>query len=332
MACSPALNEEKIVAIMAKIANPPGGGQGLRLGLGDDCAIVESNEPLALTADMLLEGVHFSTAYMSFREIGHRAMAANLSDLAAMGASPAFALLSLGLPPAMEAGHIEQLGQGMMLLAARHNVALIGGDTVRAPQLTINLCLLGKLVCAPLLRSQAKVGHHIWVTGPLGLSAGGLFCLRHGLTVNHAFTSLINAHRQPTPRVEAGLVLARHGLEGALMDVSDGLSTDLARMCQASQVKGVLREASIPIAPELELLARENGLNPFSLALNGGEDFELLFTCPPAAEAGLIPLMRRQGLAPACLGYIEAGQGVWLERENGLEEISFSGFDHFKQG
>jgi thiamine-monophosphate kinase len=301
---------------------------GLELGFGDDCALLRSPYPLAVTTDMLVDGVHFSLDYMTFEEIGFRAMAANLSDLAAMGASPAFGLLSLGLP-AGDSAQVEQLLQGMLGLAARHGLILVGGDTVKAPLLTINLCLLGRIEHTPLKRSLAKVGHSIWLTGPLGLSGAGLYCLRNHMSQEGAWQSLIAAHKKPVPRVEAGLVLARSGIAGGVMDISDGLATDLARMCQSSHVGATVKAEALPLSETLLALARITGQDPLQWALRGGEDFELLFTCTPAVESQLAAQLRQTGLNPIKIGRVNAAPGVFLQKQNQCHKIDFQGFDHF---
>jgi thiamine-monophosphate kinase len=306
----------------------PGAALGLQLGFGDDCALLQSPYPLAVTTDMLVEGVHFSPDYMTFEEIGFRAMAANLSDLAAMGANPAFALLSLGVP-ACNGAQIEQLLHGMLSLAAEHGLALVGGDTVKAPLLTINLCLIGRIEHTPLKRSLAKVGHSIWLTGPLGVSGAGLYCLRNRMPQEGAWQSLIAAHKKPVPRVEAGLVLARSGAAGGVMDISDGLATDLARMCQAARVGATVEAEALPLSATLLELARITCQDPLQWALQGGEDFELLFTCVPAVENQLAAQLRKTGLNPVKIGRINAAPGVFLQKQNQCHKIDFQGFDHF---
>jgi thiamine-monophosphate kinase len=277
---------------------------------------------------MLVENVHFSTSYMSFQEIGYRAMAVNLSDLAAMGAEPRFGLLSLGLKENPEESQVHDLLSGMLELAGRHGLTLVGGDTVRAPFLTINLCLLGQCQ-APLLRSRAREGDLIMVTGPLGLSAAGLACLRRGLE-DAVCAPLIAAHKCPVPRLAAGQALAASGLAGAVMDISDGLTTDLNRLARASRLKAVLEAGRIALTPELRQTAGRLQQDPLDWALSGGEDFELLFTCRPHQEAQVVELLTRRGqVLPCRIGTMEAGSGVYLCRQGQRRELNMSGYDHF---
>lgn len=323
------LNEEQIVSLIARFNQTLPKDDSLLMGPGDDCAIIQHNLPLAVTTDMLVEGVHFRSSYMSFYEIGYRAMAVNLSDLAAMGARPVHAMLSLGLPESPDRDQVNQFMRGLTELPSAHGFRLAGGDTVRSSQLTINLCLLGALQYAPLLRSQAKAGQQIWVTGPLGQAHAGLYCLEHNLAGNAQWQTLVDAHKRPLPRLAAGACLARHGLEGAVMDISDGLASDAARLCHASGLGARLYEKMIPLTAATRNLAEEVSQNPLDWALFGGEDFELLFTAWPAQAERMAFLLRELGLKPARVGEMEQGAGVWLEGAVNAREISFKGFDHF---
>jgi thiamine-monophosphate kinase len=323
------LSEEDIISLITALLAGQAAGPELLLGPGDDCALFKAEGPLAATTDMLVENVHFSTSYMTFWEIGYRAMAANLSDLAAMGARPRYGLLSLGLAAPPREHQVKDLLGGMLDLAARHGLILIGGDTVKAPVLTINLCLWGESP-SPLLRSRAEAGDSILVSGPLGLSAAGLACLRRGLR-DPAWAPLIAAHKLPVPRLAAGQVLASSGLAGAVMDISDGLATDLARLSRSSRIKAVLEAPLIPLSRELRQAAGCLNHNPLLWALGGGEDFELLFTCRPQNEKRLVSLLTREAqVAPYRIGRVESGSGVYLRRQEGCREISREGYDHFR--
>ena len=321
------LNEESIVSLIADMLTGQAQRPDVILGVGDDCALLKGCGTLAATTDLLIDQVHFSTAYMSPYEIGYRAMAANLSDLAAMGARPAYGLLSLGLTANPTATLVRELLSGLLELAARHGLTLVGGDTVKAGDLTINLCLLGQ-VETPLTRDNAKPGDSILVTGPLGLSAAGLACLQNGLAESRELPSLIQAHKMPLPRLAAGLALAESGLAGAVMDISDGLATDLARMCQCSQVGAVVDAGRIPLTPALLHAARLLKHDALNWALRGGEDFELLITCRAQDEAALLGLLQPH-CTPYCIGRIQAEPGVFLDQHGQLMEIGMQGFDHF---
>jgi thiamine-monophosphate kinase len=324
------LSEEDILGLIADLLGRQPVAGDVRLGVGDDCALLRASGTLAVTTDMLVENVHFSLSYMSLKEIGYRAMAANLSDLAAMGARPRFGLLSLGLSAAPSQSQVQELLQGMLELAGRHGLLLVGGDTVKAPVLTINLCLLGQCE-TPLLRSQAREGDIIMVTGPLGLSAAGLACLRQGLE-DPFCAPLIAAHKFPAPRLAAGQALAASGLAGAVMDISDGLAMDLNRLARSSRVRAVVEAQRIPLTPELRQAAGRLGQDPLAWALGGGEDFELLFSCHPAREEQVVELLTRCGqVSPCRIGGIEAGSGVCLCQTGGCRELGRHGYDHFME-
>jgi thiamine-monophosphate kinase len=323
------LTEEDIISLITGMLAGQEASPDLLLGPGDDCALFQAEGPLAATTDMLVENIHFSTRYMNFWEIGYRAMAANLSDLAAMGARPRYGLLSLGLAEPPQAGQVKDLLKGMLDLAARHGLLLIGGDTVKAPVLTINLCLLGENP-SPLLRSRAEAGDSILVTGPLGLSAAGLACLRQGLR-DPVFSSLISAHKLPSPRLAAGQALAASGLAGAVMDISDGLATDLGRLSRSSRVKAVVEAPLLTLGRELRQAAERLNQDPLLWALCGGEDFELLFTCRRQNEKRLVKLLTQSAqVAPYRIGRVEPGSGVYLRRQEDCREISMEGYDHFR--
>jgi thiamine-monophosphate kinase len=273
---------------------------------------------LALTTDMLVEGRHFA-AGVDARSIGHKSLAVNLSDLAAMGAAPRWALLAIGLPSA-DAGWVENFAAGFFALAERHGVELIGGDTTRSALRTISITAIGELPSGvALYRSAAKAGDDIWVSGELG---GAALALRH--------PDIAEAKKRldwPEPRVELGERL--RGLARAAIDVSDGLAGDLGHIVERSQVAAVVEYERIPrpavfktIDPALE---RE-------CLLSGGDDYELVFTAPASRRDAIVALGRELGLVLTRIGAIEAGEPRVVVRDAKGEPIAHrGGYDHFTQ-
>lgn len=330
------LSEEDIVRLIRLKSQPEHNLPHLIAGIGDDAAgFLPENHPLLVSTDMLVEGVHFDMSYMTPYDLGFKAMAANLSDLAAMGADPAYGFLSLGLS-SPEADFLDQLMEGMLTLSRQHGLNLIGGDTVRSPLIVINLCVMGYGRASQLpLRAKAQVGDAVCVTGWLGLSSGGLKYLQQKEPIlKPEAKTLIKAHLQPQPRLAAGQALAQSGRLHAMMDISDGLATDLARICQASEVGAIIEEALLPISPETFSLAAYLGDSAIDWALTGGEDYELLFTCRPQDVDTLKQLVEKAapGLSLCQVGAISQTRQLLLRQGSGQTvSILFKGFDHFKE-
>lgn len=308
------------------------------LGIGDDAALVRvsPNRDLILTADLSIEGVHFNARLHPARSVGHRALARSLSDIAAMGGVPRFALISAALSRAVSRKWIGEFFQGVLDLAVRLRVEVIGGDTSIVPRTTmIDVTVAGEVVrgCG-LTRSGAQPGDMICVSGRLGQSALGLEILKsHGRRRKRAgriqrerpgFAEAISSHLYPEPRCELGRWLQRVGIPSALMDISDGLSTDLARLCEAS---GVGARVYAERVPRPECVQKERSLE---LALNGGEDYELLFTVPRLKVAKLAA--RYRGVSLHCIGQIRRSRDVTLVLEDGTEmSLAPAGYDHFQK-
>ena len=305
-------------------------GRGLRLGIGDDAAIVKvpPGHELILTTDMSIEDVHFSIAIHPPQAVGHRALARSLSDIAAMGGTPKYALISLVLSKSTGRAWIKGFYQGLMGLARRFDVAIIGGDTAVAPGHTmVDIMVAGECPQGKALRrSGAKPGEQIFVSGRLGLSAFGLRVLRSpALRRKPGTTAALRAHLYPYPQCALGRYLSHKGLATALMDLSDGLSTDLMRLCDASKVGARVFADRIP-SPALP-----DSADSLHLALHGGEDYQLLFTVSPG-KVSRIP--RRFGqLALTCIGEIQPAPGIQLITADGkLCALKPLGFDHFARG
>jgi thiamine-monophosphate kinase len=326
--------EPALIAALSRLFEPA--PAEVAVGIGDDCAALALPGPdyLLWTVDTLLEGVHFDLSYFSLPQLGLKALAVNLSDVAAMGGEPLYALLSLGWPPARDPSGALALGEGLAQAAREYGVALIGGDTVSSPAgVMVTISLLGRVDRGEMLqRRGAKVGDRVYVTGFLGEAAAGLEVLKRGLVLDpEVQEALTQAHLNPRPQLQAGRVLAGEGLATALIDLSDGVATDLGHICRASGVGARIPAATAPVSPKVQAAAPFLAANPLDLALKGGEDYQLLFTAPPANAPGLFEAFARAGLPPPLpLGEIIAGAGVLLATLEGEKEISGEGFDHFR--
>jgi thiamine-monophosphate kinase len=250
--------------------------------IGDDCAVLPKDDKtdMVITADMLVEDIDFRLEWTTAESLGHKALAVSLSDIAAMGALPKWAMLTLAVPEALwETDFLAQFFDGWTSFAAQHNIELVGGDISRSPsKFVIDSIASGEVEKGhAILRSGAKPGDAIFVSGSLGGAAGGLKILeRGGRNEKSGSANLVERQLRPNPRIELGRFLVENIIANSMIDLSDGLSSDLHHICEASGVGAVLDLRSIPVD---ENLAREFGTDEsFSLALNGGEDFELLFT------------------------------------------------------
>lgn len=308
---------------------------GLLLGIGDDCAVVEKGGGMVwlLTMDTLIESVHFRCGWHPPELLGRKAVAVNVSDIAAMGGKPLFVLLSLGLPAGFDPAWAKRLMQGLTAACREHGCLLIGGDTVCSPErVSLTLTVIGEMAQEQVLyRHGAKRGDTIFVSGPLGWSAAGLALLQAGKTLADAeWRQLILAHLEPQPRVALGQFLAQTGLVHAMMDMSDGLATDLAQICKASKVGAVIEAEMLPGGEELAAAAELLNEDALRWMISGGEDYELLFTAAEADGEQLRLAAAEQGWTIWPVGVIQAGRQVALRRGGRIEEnISFQGFDHF---
>ncbi|MCF8035142.1 MAG: thiamine-phosphate kinase [Desulfarculaceae bacterium] len=330
----PALSEEEIIRLIATLAGE--GGGDLAVGIGDDAAVLGGPaKGLVVTTDLLVEGSHFDLGFMGPAAVGWRAMAANLSDLAGMGAQPAWGFLSLGLKAGPSPRFVEELAGAMVDLGQEHGLVLAGGDTVRSPQLIINLCLMGRMGgAAPLLRSGGRPGDAVCVTGGLGGSAAGLAWLQAGRDPDQQGPArAVAAFTRPQPRLAAGRALAQSGRVHAMMDLSDGLASDLARLTRASGLGAKVEAGLMPLHAGALAVAAELGGDALAWALNGGEDFELLFTCDPG-EVGLLAELVAEaagGLAVTQVGRLGPGPGVALVQDGRERDITMGGWDHFRE-
>ncbi len=308
-------------------------GFRIRLSIGDDAAAISAPAGMrTLTTDTMVEGVHFDLAYTTWRDLGWKALAVNLSDAAAMGAEPVCSLVTLGICPDLSVDGLLEMYAGIMEAHSRHGGALLGGDVVKSPVFFVTVALdaavptqnrAGRL----LTRDSARPGDLIAVTGHLGCSAGGLRMMMASLeatmdedTARH----LRDAHNRPTPRVAEGVAMAAAGVRTA-MDVSDGLVADLRKMCHASGAAAVLDGAHRAAD---DCLRRAFPGDWLELALSGGEDYELLFTAPPAV---LESVARADAVPIHVVGKIVEGPpDVTVLDADGRElSLADGGWDHF---
>jgi thiamine-monophosphate kinase len=310
------------------------------VGIGDDCAVLEptAGSRLLATTDLLLEEIHFRRRYAGPADIGWKALAVNLSDIAAMGGRPRWALVALACAAETTLDEVETFYEGARDVAGRHQVVIVGGDTTASPAgWLVNVTLLGEAV-TPLLRSGAHPGDVIAVTGPLGRSAAGLAVLDrpsppHGLGPA-ALAAVTAAHLRPVPRVAEGRWLGAAGGVAAMIDLSDGLASDLGHIAEESGVHCRIEMARLPIDTPTREVARALGADALAWATGGGEDYELLLTC----EAGALPrlsagLERATGTRLHAIGTVTgAGAGVSFVDAGGREVAAAAGFEHFVTG
>ena len=291
--------------------------------IGDDAAIVDGQ---VLTADMLVEDVDFTRA-IPLRFIARKALAVNLSDLAAMGAAPSHALLSLALPPwALE--RADELLTSFAEAAKQHAIEIVGGDFSRADKLTIAITAIGRIVTRPLLRSGAKPGDRIYLSRPIGGSATGLTLLGKELPsyAEREFAeSAIRRHIDPEPELVLGLALAGIEQVTSCIDVSDGLSTDLHHLCDASNCGAEIEKERIPVFPDLLSYGARFGINVKDAVLHGGEEFALLFTSS-LRESEMSRVLGRPVYA---IGRMTRERGVTLKENGVARPLEPQGFDHF---
>jgi thiamine-monophosphate kinase len=322
--------------LLRQIRERVGKGAGVALGIGDDCALlrIRAGEEIAVTTDLNIDGRHFRVGWHPPEAVGHRTLTRGISDLAAMGARPVASFVSLGLPKELvRAGRrgqrawVSRFYDGMLALGARHKTTLAGGDLAESPVALADIVLAGAVPRGQaLLRTGARAGDQIYVTGSLGGSAAGLRKLTElalqasrismaGVRVPARWTALLKAHLYPEPRLAQGEWLRRRGLAAAAIDLSDGLSTDLAHICEESGVGAEVDGAAIPLGLGATL----------EQALHGGEDYELLFTARPGVRVpGTIA-----GVPVTRIGRIVRGQMARLLVDGKSRPLEPRGWQHF---
>ena len=329
---------------------------GLVQGIGDDCAVIDKDgrNVSLLTMDTLIESVHFDCSWHPPFLLGRKAVSVNVSDIAAMGGQALFALLSLALPADFSPEWLRELNRGIHAACSQYGCLLIGGDTVRSPdKVSLTLTLIGETDREQVLyRHKAAAGDTVWVSGVLGYAAAGLDYFRagkgrgtpcsYGTSSQYppAIAPCVKAHLDPEARTGLGCALARIGCVHAMMDLSDGLATDLSHLCQQSRTAALIEADKLPGRQGLAAAAAAASLlnrKPLDWMIAGGEDYELLFTAAPEDSQVILAAAEEQGVAVTAVGRIRKGrgrgQGVVLRRKTGQgyeeQPVSFQGFDHF---
>jgi thiamine-monophosphate kinase len=306
------------------------------LGIGDECAVLQPQAGMewVITTDTQVEDVHFRRAWLTPYQIGWRAMAVNLSDVAAMAAQPFGALAALALPATTEAAFFEQLLDGLCDLGLRYQCPLIGGNLARDPaHISLTLTVLGH---GPrghsVRRGGARAGDEIWVSGQLGGSAAGLRTFLQAIPLaGPVCTALRQRYTQPQPRVREAIFLRASGCLTSMIDLSDGLAGDLGHLCEESDVGAQIVAAALPLQPGVCEVAAALGAEPLELALRGGEDFELCCTAHPGTLDSLIDGFRAQfGIDLTRIGSMTSERGLQLVHADGAQTLlSSQAFDHF---
>jgi thiamine-monophosphate kinase len=314
------VTEEELLAAIRRVLS--GGGPGVVVGVGDDAAVVTPGAgELVLTIDALVEGTHFDRGLTSARDLGFKAVAVNVSDIAAMGASPRFGLCALTLAPDLDAAWAMELFGGMREACDEHALTLVGGNLASGREITVAMTVTGEVADGrAVTRSGAKPGDALVVTGTLGASAAGLRLSQQRGAWDERELAAIRRHFRPVARVGEGALLAAHGAT-AMIDVSDGLALDLTRLAQASSVGARLALADIPVDRAATL----------EEALGGGEDYELLATLP-ADSAGAVEtdLKETFGVSLTRIGVI-IDEGLVAVEDDGTERpLEPTGWDHFR--
>ena len=316
------LGEHALIArIKARLPAPPG---FVVVGIGDDAAVIEPerNALEVITTDCQVEGVHFDQAFVGAGDVGYKSLAVNLSDLAAMGAAPRIALLSLVLPPSWPVSNVDALLDGMIPLAGSARISIIGGNIARSPgPLVVDVTVTGSVHRRRvLLRSGGRAGDDLYVTGTLGGAAAGLRTLRvAGKLADTSANPGITRYLRPEPRTRFGLILGRNRAASACIDLSDGLADGVRQICAASGVGAIIEAETLPI---------EKGATAQD-ALGGGEDYELLFAVSPRRRSRLRNVRRLvKDLSVTRIGRLTADGAMLLSRDGAVEPLP-AGFAHF---
>ena len=322
------IGEFGLIDRIARVLRRP--ADGVVLGIGDDTAVLDTGGPrlLLATVDMQVEGRHFLRGRTPPELLGRRVGAVNLSDIGAMGGTPRWALVSLALPRSLPVAWVEQFYAGLDTILGEFGAYVVGGNLSGGTRITADLTLLGEVERNHLrTRDGARPGDAICVTGTLGRSAAGRAALDAGRG-GEAEAAAIRAHLAPMPRVREGQVLAASGRVTAMLDLSDGLASDLRHICAASGVGAVVHTDRLPIAGDTRGIASSLQLDPVALALGGGEDFELLFTAPEAAVERLREAVGSAGMT--VVGEVRpATEGLRLLGDGG-KRLEPQGWDHFR--
>ena len=335
------LSEREIISrIRGMTQNTLKSGKDIVKGIGDDCAVLRKSEDTVwlVTTDTLIERVHFDLRWHLPFQLGRKAAAVNLSDIAAMGGSPVAALLSIGVIEP-ELPWLEDFLKGFLACLEDHGALLVGGDTVKSEEgMVISVTAIGEAGENNVIyRSGAKVGDMLWMSGYVGEAAAGFELCRHRAETQQQIPDewqpFMKQHLDPEPQTLLGRHLAASGCVNAMMDISDGLATDVAHMSTASKVGAEIIEEYLPVSASLEAVAAFLAIPLRDLMLRGGEDYQLLFAAPVGHEQALRQVAAdKTGKEIYPIGRIVEGEGVYLvERGGERREIGYQGYDHFRR-
>lgn len=330
------LGEFGLIARLAKALGgrgiPPAAGT-VHLAIGDDAAVLglPSGCSLVATIDALIEEVHFRREWSRPEDLGWKALAVNVSDLGAMGARPLGCLVTLALPEGTPVRWVDHLYAGLAECAAAYGCPVVGGDTVRAPEhVALSIAAFGAVAEGKqVTRSGARVGDLLCVTGVLGDSGAGLALLQ-AARKERRFAGPIRWHLRPEPPVAAGAVLAERGLATAMLDLSDGLASDIQHLCRASHVGARIEAERLPISDAARQAGKALGVEPVRWALHGGEDYQLLFTLPKERFAEVPPALAPLGVVATIVGEVTPRGARLVDADGAAQPLRPEGFAHFK--
>ena len=308
------------------------------LGIGDDAAIFKptAGHEMVFTTDMLVEGRHFDFKWITPWQLGAKTMAVNISDCAAMGAKPTVAVVSLGVPKSFPVSDLEAFYDGMKSWGEQFGAQIVGGDTVGSDSFVVNIAMIGEVEAGRALkRSGAQAGDALFVTGTLGDSAAGLHALQHpSAKAKEAAAPLIKRHLTPVPRFNVGRSLSIQKWATSAIDISDGLSSEIHHLCEESDMGAEIHEEALPLSASLALYCEENGLNPLDFAINGGEEYELLFTVPLKKISDVLRnLSGETGVTVKSIGrMVPKAKGItFITRKGQRLPLEAKGFNHFRK-
>lgn len=307
------------------------------LGIGDDAAIIKpsKNKNIVLTTDMMVENIHFSLSYYTAKQIGKKAAVSNISDIAAMGAIPKHMLISLAIPPSIDAEFIDRLYDGIISETRKHSINIIGGNITGAKvgSFTINIVLIGE-TDQEIRRSGAKPGEVLMVTGDLGKSGAGLYVLQNNTKISKTSKkSLIISHLEPSHRLKESIVLKNTSQVTSMIDISDGLAKEAKEIGDSSNVGIIIYKDKIPTSKATDELLKSIGRDTKESALYAGEDYELLFTAKEEDAGKIIAALKKHtGTKATVIGRITQDKGICImDKNNNIEELSKTGYDHFRE-
>lgn len=327
------LGEDRIIKRLSRRFSKP--HPRLLKAIGDDTSVTleETGKALLATTDILIEGTHFKKDLTPPRLLGKKALSISLSDIAAMGGTPLFFLVSIALPGKTEKTFLDELYKGLSIRSKEYGAILAGGNTARSKEIMVSTTVLGEAARKEVVyRSGARPGNLIYLTGTAGDSALGLkLLLENGVkAVKGPFKKAVLRHLDPAPRVEAGRMLAKGRIATSMIDASDGVALDIKRLCAESRVGAVIEGEKVPVSAELKRYFKNSPTAAAELALSGGEDYELIFTAPEKDSRKIGALAKGLNLRITRIGRIVKGKGIRISGPGGAQiRLKRLGFEHF---